>query len=280
MRAIYIYAGAGASHQNAQIMKGVFETALRPHGFDIRCLDEHETADGAWRRDAALVIFGGGEFTKVKNAIGNRGVTAVREYVRCGGRYFGSCMGGYAGVGEIEFFGADDMKTNTGFGFTRTIARGPLPITPAGFDGSSRSAAIATFRHNATGILFPALYWGGPHFPAHDASARPIMTLSSVSGERPVVMGLDVPFGNGRAVLTGCHVEAFTPAIIREWTGKFLASPEDNQRLEQEMAAFSDGQFMIGLASVLDDLKLVPGHSFLRQVLTPVREYAPIVAIA
>ena len=72
---------------------------------------------------------------------------------------------------------------------------------------------------------------------------------------------------SGRAVLSGCHVEAITPGIVREWTGKFSSGDINDARLSQEIKRFAPGQYMVGLSAILDQLALVPHHSFLRQIV-------------
>lgn len=264
MKKVCIYSGAGASQQNAQILKSVLETALRPHGFEVLFMTESDIVPHLSGPDVALVVFGGGEFTRVKAALGDAGFAAVQDYVRQGGRYFGSCMGGYAGAEDIVFMGAEGKKINTGFGFFEGTARGSLPIV-APFDGQSASATIAPFRHMATGMIFPALYWGGPAFEGKKIT--PLIRYEDRAG--PLMMAIDVPVGDhgGRAVLSGCHVEAITPDIIHQWTGKFSSGDINDMRLTQEIKRFPPGQYMMGLAVMLDQLGLVPHHSFLRQIL-------------
>jgi glutamine amidotransferase-like uncharacterized protein len=264
MKKICIYSGSGASQQNARILKGVLETALRPHGFETVFVTETDIAARLARPDTVLVVFGGGEFTRVKAALGAVGVTAVQDYVRNGGRYFGSCMGGYAGARDIVFTGEGGERVNTGFGFFDGIARGSLPMA-APFDGQSASATVAPFCHSATGMMFPALYWGGPAFEGDQS--LPVITCA----HRGTVfnMAVSVPVGGlgGRAVLSGCHVEAITPGIVREWTGKFSSGDINDARLSQEIKRFAPGQYMVGLSAILDQLALVPHHSFLRQIM-------------
>ncbi len=273
---IYIYKGPGASPASALFLSNIFRAALYPHGFDVRFVYETElnTPLAPWRRDADLIVFGGGAFTEVKRALAPHGMEAIHDYVMGGGRYLGICQGGYAGADRIEFSGADGHKRNTGLGFFNGIARGALPITPCRFSGRSDSATVAQFCHEPTGTVFPALYWGGPSFDGIGANdrSRDLVTLLTDSGKR-IVTGMEAHVGTqgGRAILTGYHPEAAEPALVMAWTSSFASGDADMARLRKETDIHEDWRFFLGMACLLDDLRLVPGHSFLRQIMEPRR---------
>ena len=270
---VYVYHGHGASQTDAQIIEFMFSMFLHPHGMPVKRITEKDLNNPSahWQRDGELLVFGGGEFTKVKETLSAYGRQAIIDFA---GRksYLGICKGGYAGASQIRFCGEDGHKTSDGFGFFNGVARGSLPIAPRFYTGKSDSAQIAKFRHEKYGIEFPALYWGGPCFDAAEGSlqnVQKLVTLQSGASDTPITMGIKVPVGEtGKAVLLGYHAEAL-PAHIRQWVLEFSENQDDIARINREMNGYQSWKFYIGFACALDDLGIVPDHSFLHQILNP-----------
>lgn len=270
---VYIYYGHGASQTGARIIERAFTMFLHPHGVPIKRVTEKDLNNPAarWQEDGELLVFGSGEFTKVKETLSAYGREAIIDFV---GRksYLGICKGGYAGASHIRFFGEDGHKTSDGFGFFNGVARGSLPIAPSLYTGKSDSAHIAKFRHEKSGMEFPALYWGGPCFDMADDSLQNVeklVTLQSGSSDTPITMGIKVPVGEkGKAVLLGYHAEAM-PCKIRDWVTQYAQDWADIQRIDRELGRYQDWKFYIGFACALDDLGIVPDHCFLDQILHP-----------
>jgi glutamine amidotransferase-like uncharacterized protein len=270
---VYIYHGHGASLKDAAILKFMFSMTLHPHGIPVKCFTETDlnASSARWQKDGDLIVFGGGEFTKVKERLSTYGRQAIIDFA---GRksYLGICKGGYAGAAQIRFFGQDGAKTSDGFGFFNGVARGSLPIAPSLYTGKSDSAQIARFRHEKYGIEFPALYWGGPCFDMAENSlqhVQKLVTLQFCLSDKPVTMGIKVPVGEaGQAVLLGYHAEA-TPPHIREWVLQFSDNTADISRILRDMDAYESWKFYLGFACMMDDLELVKDYSFLEQILYP-----------
>ncbi len=273
---IYIYSGYGASIMDAKILEFMFSMCLHPHGIPVKRLTDGDLNNHAakWQRDAELIVFGGGEFTKVKEKLSAYGRQAIIDFTRHNS-YVGICKGAYAGSAQISFFSEDGHKTSDGFGFFNGIARGSLPIAPALYTGQSDSAHIAVFKHEKYGVEFPALYWGGPSFDAAENSlqnVQKLVTLQSASSDRTLTMGIKVPVGEkGQAVLLGYHAEAL-PYYIRKWVLDFSPHKRDIERIEREITRHDQWKFYLGFACMLDHLDIVPGHSFVRQILSPQKQ--------
>ena len=270
---VYIYHGHGASLKDASILKFMFSMTLHPHGIPVKCFTETDlnAPSARWQKDGDLIVFGGGEFTKVKERLSAYGRQAIIDFAGHKS-YLGICKGGYAGAAQIRFFGQDGAKTSDGFGFFNGVARGSLPIAPSLYTGKSDSAQIARFRHEKYGIEFPALYWGGPCFDMAENSlqhVQKLVTLQSCLSDKPVTMGIKVPVGEaGQAVLLGYHAEA-TPPHIREWVLQFSDNTADISRILKDMDAYESWKFYLGFACMMDDLGLVKDYSFLEQILYP-----------
>jgi glutamine amidotransferase-like uncharacterized protein len=269
--AIYIYNGSGTSATDATILKFMFSMALHDHGIPVKFITHDDLNNPAqhWRKDAEVLVVGGGEFTPMKNKLTAIGWQAITNFA-AEKTYLGICKGGYAGASQTEFFGQNGTKTSNGFGFFNGIARGSLPIAPSLYTGKSDSAQIATFYHEKYGIEFPALYWGGPYFDIAEGSLQNVeklVTLKSDHFDTPKIMGVRMRVGEqGQAILLGYHAEAL-PFHIRSWVLEFCKNESDIHRIEKEMAQFDAWKFYIGFACILDDINLVKNHSFLNQIL-------------
>lgn len=270
---VYIYHGHGASLKDAAILKFMFSMTLHPHCIPVKYFTEADlnAPSAHWQKDGDLIVFGGGEFSKVKERLSPYGRQAIIDFTRQKS-YLGICKGGYAGAAQIRFFGQDGAKTSDGFGFFNGVARGSLPIAPSLYTGRSDSAHIARFRHEKYGIEFPALYWGGPCFDVEESNlqnVQKLVTLQSCAYDRPITMGIKVPVGDaGQAILLGYHAEA-TPPHIHEWVLQFSENKADISRILKDIDAYESWKFYLGFACMMDDLGLVKDYSFLGQILRP-----------
>lgn len=270
---IYIYNGYGAWPTGVKTLLFMFSMTLHPHGIPIKTISQNELNDPAskWQDDADLLVFGGGEFSKVKEKLSSYGRAAIQAFTS-EKSYLGICKGAYAGAAQIDFFGKNDRKQSPGFGFFNGVARGSLPIAPSLYSGKSDSAQIVTLRHELRGLEFPALYWGGPCFNVdEDDSGRTqkLVTLKTPLADREITMGIKTRVGErGQALLLGYHAEAI-PSCIDRWIIPFCDNPGDITRIRNEINAHQPWTFYLGFASLLDDLQIVRGHSFLNQILHP-----------
>jgi len=280
---VYIYNGYGASQANVKILEWMFSMALHAHGILVKKIGQQDlnTRDAQWQKDGSVLVFGGGEFTKVKETLTLYGREAIRNFASLK-KYLGICMGANAGAAQIDFLGQNVYKTSEGFGFFNGVARGSLPIAPALYTGMSDSAQLTTFRHEKYGIDFPSLYWGGPHFDLSHAAhnAEKLVTLKSPSTDKIITMGISVPVGDsGKAVLLGYHPEAMQ-THIRQWVLEFCRDQSDIERIERDLNQVPSWKFYIGFACLLDDLGIVENHSFLHQILNPPKGAQPVAALS
>ncbi len=269
---VYIYSGYGASQTNAKILQFMFSMALHQHGIPIKTLGQQDlnTPNAPWQKDGSLLVFGGGEFTLLKEKLTLYGREAIRDFASSKA-YLGICKGAYAGASQIDFLGQNIHKTSDGFGFFNGVARGSLPIAPALYTGLSNSAQVTMFHHEIYDIDFPALYWGGPHFDLSHSThnAQRLVTLKTPATDQFITMGISVPVGaSGKAVLLGYHPEAMH-THIREWVLQFSRDANDIARIERDLKQVPAWKFYLGFACLLDDLGIVENHSFLNQILNP-----------
>ena len=269
---VCIYNGPGASQMDAKILEFMFSMAFHPHGIPVKMIgiEEINSPNARWQQEGNIIVFGGGEFSRLKQKLSDYGRSAIRSFT-ASKKYLGICFGAYAGASQIEFFGKDCYKTSDGWGYFNGVARGSLPIAPALYTGKSDSAQLALFHHEKYDIDFPSLYWGGPYFDlSHPATAHAeaLTTLKNPASDHVITMGIKVPVEQGSAILLGYHPEAMQH-YIRKWVLQFCEEPHDIERIERDMSRHESWKFYIGFACLLDDLNIVKGHSFLHQILNP-----------
>jgi glutamine amidotransferase-like uncharacterized protein len=263
----------GTSRISAEYLRFSLLQALQGHGYSCRFISAAEIndPDSTWDQPHNILVMGGGSFTFVKKILTQHGLARIQAFPHKGGTYLGICMGSYAGGHTILFQGSEGKKSNTGFAFFNDIVQGSLPITSALYDGTNRSATIVTMIHLPTGIEFPALYWGGNYFDTLAVKAHPHATpLATLrlpdATERTMGVRIDIGDRGGKAVLLGYHAETITRRQIWDWTWRFPSDPANMKRMEIELLQHPEKAYMMALACALDDMAIVPHHSFVRQI--------------
>ncbi len=187
---VAVYRGPAACEDCSQTAKQAIER-LGGH-YQVDFVGAHErrdiTANTLARYDVYVQPGGGQDIPGALRALGERRVTAIREFVRHGGRYLGLCMGAYladaSNIGLID----DDLDAEVG---------------RPGFEADTiDDQAVDTWWHGRRNSVF---YQDGPYFPAASASPgyQPIATYAN--GD---VAAARYRFGHGRVLLTGPHPEA------------------------------------------------------------------------
>lgn len=267
---VYVYKGYGASTFSSQYLKRSLTIALQNFGYDVRFISPEEILDGSLLspNETKMFVMGGGSFTDVKKALGEAGLTNIKNYIQDGGLYTGICMGSYAAFADIDFRG-EQRKTSNGLGFFNATARGSLPLTLP-YDGTGNSATIIEAQHTQHNTKFPALYWGGNGMDEQELiqiGAEPLSKTTLASGEEKVMSArINVGNNGGKAVLCGYHPEGYDRSTIWKWLAGFPANSDCYKRLEHELLAHPDKAYLMALACMLDDIEIVSGHSFVTQV--------------
>lgn len=277
---IYVYKdrGRGCSSFSADNLRFSLAMALGRFNFDVRYISPEEIIEGSLLRsqNTKMLAIGGGRFTEVKKALGERGLNNIKHYVEEGGLYTGICMGSYAAFTNIDFQG-EQKRQGVGLGFFNTTARGSLPvITP--YDGTGNSATIVEIQHLKHAAKFPSLYWGGNGMDMTDLEkigATPLSTLKLGNGEEKVMSAqISVGDNGGKAFLCGYHPEGYNRKTIWQWLTGLSPNASCYRRLESELLAHPDKAYIMAMACLLDDIKLVPEHSFVQHVYNA-GEYSP-----
>jgi glutamine amidotransferase-like uncharacterized protein len=122
---------------------------------------------------------------------------AIQSFVRGGGRYLGSCTGGY--LAGINPWAGD------GVGFQ-------LLPGEAGEYVTSPGATITTTRDTVVNVLWPSVGWTSPHpiyfqDGAYFAASNGVTVLATFAGSDEIA-ALVAPYGAGKVGVEGPHAEA------------------------------------------------------------------------
>lgn len=277
MNTIYVYRDKGASGISAQNFKFSLSMALQNWDIDVQFISAEEIKQGHLlnvNRVSMLTICGG-RFTETKEALGEKGITNIQNFVKDGGGYCGICMGAYGAFADIEFNGKVPL-TGQGIGIFNTKASGHLPITPP-YDGTAHTATIIQLQHHLHNVRFPSAYWGGFNVVKSDVKAlgaTPLSTYNMPDGtDRVMSFKVNRQSEGNPIVLNGHHFEASNRLMIWKWLTTQGSSKENNIRLKQEIEAHDPQSYLMGLACGLDDMQCVPHHSFVQALLNERQDY-------
>ena len=267
--------GEGAFSVSADNLKHVLTMALQDHKCEVKFISSDDIKNGALLspEETDLFVIGGGRFTEVKQALGEDGVRNIQKYTYEGGIYTGICMGSYAAFADIDFYGAD-RRRGTGFGYFNLTARGSLPLAMP-FDGTANSATIIEVQHMKRDLKFPTLYWGGNGMDEAEllqVGAEPLSKIHFANGQEKV-MGAKIKVGDngGQAFLCSYHPEGCSWRIVHNWLKGLDPTSACYTRLYYEMKQHPDKAYLMATACLLDDINLIPNHSFIRQVEDGIR---------
>lgn len=267
---VYVYNGPGIVQSSVRNLKRSLSMALQQFDFDVQYIGAQDIIEGAKLSPdhAPMFVLGGGRFTEVKKALGDTGIKNIQRYTQQGGFYTGICMGSYAAFSEISFQGKE-RRAGQGLSFYNTVAYGSLPIAPP-YDATAGSATIVEMQHLKNGEKFPALYWGGNGMDEHELlkmGATPLVKLSLHNGVEKIMSArIDVGTQGGKAFICGYHPEGSNHNAIWEWLSGREPAIDCYKRLKYELLAHPDKAYLMGLACMLDDIALIPSHSFVDQI--------------
>ncbi|MEM6811721.1 MAG: BPL-N domain-containing protein [Pseudomonadota bacterium] len=279
MKKILIFKGGpgeGGSTFSSKNLHDVLSASLYRFGFKVSFISARDLREGPTLapNEVEILVLGGGRFTEVKRAIGERGIENIENYVYEGGKYLGVCMGSYAAFPDIEFEGKDIRRGN-GLKFFNATARGSLSIASP-YDATGNSATIINVHHMRNKIQFPALYWGGNGMDEQELltiGAQPLSKITLPKGpEKVMSASIDVGINGGKAFACAYHLEAYQWTVIWNWLKGLPGESECYTRLYHEMMQHPDKAYMMASALLLDDINLVPEHSFAAQIYPEMRD--------
>ena len=190
-----LYGGKGSWSENVEIT-GKF---LDYYGFEWSLFDENEAVDLNLEDHYDLLWFPGGFAAEYKNFISDH--SNIRDFVKEGGLFVGSCAGAYYASAVLRWQGTDyeyPLKLFAGKGV------GPL----SGLIGWGETGLIELKENHPANSNFDhekeMYYFDGPYFEPEDGEAVTVLARYHVNDEPAVISGEK---GAGKYLLLGPHPE-------------------------------------------------------------------------
>ena len=191
-----------------------------------------------WMDKTDLLVFTSNSVTKFMEALEQRGMDAIRHFVRVrGGLYLGICAGAYFGSHIADFRGQHLIKRAACLNHFNVVARGGLDdIMGRPYSGYSDSAAIVEMFDHETNKKFQSLYWGGPRFllPEKQPHIKPLFWMLSADKKEAYLMAIhgEVGKNGGHAFLLGNHCE-----VSRDNALKYIAFLSSGDYYDERLGA-------------------------------------------
>lgn len=246
VRNIYVYTdgGVGASHasvqlalEGLQIAAGTINRAGLHGQVSVSTTTADEICSGLLQKEASsILVMPGGRDLPFVAKLSGRGNQEITRFVREGGGYLGLCAGAYYGCSsvlfaqgdrELEVYGERELKLYPG------TAIGPV------FDGfsyySNSGARAVEISYTAelsqqlkTSVTRSTVYYnGGCYMQAaelSEGSSAGHTVLAHYSHDPTLPAIVACRCGNGRAVLSGVHIEASTDTLVKAYSHDSLVS--------------------------------------------------------
>jgi glutamine amidotransferase-like uncharacterized protein len=217
---IYIY--SDGIYNNVHIQMVI--QAVLPE-IDVRFCTASMICDGCLKSAKLLIMPGGADlyFCEKLNGEANQ---IIKNFVRAGGRYFGSCAGAYYGCSSLDW-NKGEIAGARELAFYNGCAIGPIYDWIENQDSIYEGSWVKAVKlQTAYGQEFLTQYNGGPVFtinssspppsgdPLHQApaqgggnDARVLATYAELPDNPPAVIG--GTYGQGRYILSSPHIERF-----------------------------------------------------------------------
>jgi len=216
MKSIFLYCDEGVCPSSVRETARSLREYLDPGKYKIELAKRGLFLEDGWENRAAMVIFPGGRDIAYLQALQGAANRRIREYVLCGGRYFGICAGAYYGSGSISFEpgGSLEVIGERELSFFPGCAYGPAlglgQFSPKNSQGA-RFTSLALSSSNFPIINANAYYHGGCTFLQATSfpGVRILAEYKELQGNSPAIVLCNA--GNGKALLSGIHPEYQEP---------------------------------------------------------------------
>jgi len=196
-----LFCGSGAGGPGIPAMRNLAEQ----RGWKVTLVKE---IPWSLIKDFDVILFPGGTASKQRFAIGEQGAKLVRQFVNCGGGYFGVCAGAYLGGGNPRVgLGLLEVKQNKKLWKHEPDIYGDVELK---LGDNSTSKVVAS------GAPFPCMYRNGPLFSRYclPKQIEVVAVIVKGTGSNKVakkMVGLATivrgKCGKGSVVLCGPHPE-------------------------------------------------------------------------
>ena len=215
---VLVYDGPGVTSLQRVLLKTL--TSILRGYYDVLPVNPLRLQKDPWENSTSLLVMPGGRDLEFLSSLEPAGIQKIRNYVLNGGKYFGICGGAYLACQTVEFeigrphyevIGLRPLR------FCNAIAIGSIS------DGFEYNTELGTRAMEIKSLQDQLHVYvnGGPYFKlSPEASKCKVLYRYAENGE-PCI--LDCEVGDGRAILSGCHLEVSSEYIkssIHEMEGQ------------------------------------------------------------
>lgn len=248
---IYLYAEEGADYAVSY-----FRLKKSLPDYTIKCVKRADIINPAFsvKHVTAFFMPGAGPNGEADKRLGLDGMAAIRDYVRKGGLFFGTCAGAYYASSRLEWQNdiptQQRIKTSLLDLFNGTTA-GPIrTIMMRGTDKTYNPyKAVATpviFYDDKREVQLKALYQGGPIYCQNTIDNDPTIEIlarfTALENYPPCILKKNV--GMGHIVLSSIHAEVSTENLV-QFTSGTHNQVDAMKALERELAPYGAKRNMI-----------------------------------
>lgn len=215
MKTAHVYADKGVDPLSLRQLCKSLKSHL-PENWRVETIDQKALLWSNGLDDTQLLAFPGGRDVPYHQALQGTANRHIRRFVKNGGRYLGICAGAYYGCAEVVFEKGTPLEVidQRELRLFPGTARGTLyPDNPSFAYQSVTCAHAAQLRmKNAT---FHAYYNGGCCF--ENAQQYPTVKVIAEYIDTPSRLAaiVDCTVGNGRAILSGVHIEYTSDSLVQ-----------------------------------------------------------------
>jgi biotin--protein ligase len=211
--------------------------------FSVLSVTAEEIIRGDLLQRASLFAMPGGRDVPYHEDLAGEGNRQLRAFVERGGGFLGICAGAYYGTAAVCFEkgGPLEVTGSRELGFYPGVSEGPLYGLGQFRYDSEDSARAAQLRYGAHTLS--SYYNGGCTFVAPESYPDSVHVVGHYvdAGPEPLPAIVDCAVGEGRAILSGVHID-YRPSSIKGKVPdalyeRLIACEEARQALLQDLLA-------------------------------------------
>ncbi len=211
MQTIIIYADEGVSGDSLKHLIHNLEQEMDPTSCTLSRKDAKQLLSEDWDKTASLLIIPGGRDVFYHASLEGQGTDKIRSYIHAGGNYLGICAGAYFASGMIEFEkgGLLEVCGPRSLALFPGTAKGPaLTLAKGKHAGTAKISWESSDCHVyfSSGCLFEK--------PENHPGVTALGHYLDLPNQPPAI--LDINFGQGKALLSGVHLEYTSHLINRD----------------------------------------------------------------
>ena len=216
MQKIVVYVDRGVSGDSLRHTMKSLQEEIDMHKYLVQRMDASAIKNQNWEKETALFIIPGGQDVFYESSLGDQGNAKIKQYVERGGSYLGICAGAYFASGAIEFEkgGQIEVCGERKLKFFPGLAVGPAYGSNKYSYTSEKGAAAASILWKQESVF---VYFNGGCLFAKAREFPDVAVLAAyddIEGSPAAIVAC--PFGKGKAVLTGVHIEYSASSLSAE----------------------------------------------------------------